>query len=124
MNKYSAPDKWVKINKYTVEASDGSKAWFDPREIVGLKQPNGCYISLGAEIDNHITQPNNNKNNPSLNNIIMHVYLEKNLYWEIDGYVTKMEVPKDSRPEILKSISNAMKELGFIVEYIEERANK
>jgi len=42
------PNKWEKIDALTTKAPDGSKAWLDIRGCVGLQQPNGYIVTLGA----------------------------------------------------------------------------
>ena len=118
MSKYFIIDQWKKLDTYTAEAPDGSKVWFDIRELVGFEQPDGYYISLGAVIFNKAGKSSFSSNTSSTDNKIMHVYIGKKLCWEKDGYDTGEEISGDNRRILLDNIKNGLNLLGFAVEYI------
>jgi hypothetical protein len=114
MKGWVAPKQWNRIDKFTVEASDGSKVWIDVRGLVGFERTNGDYVSLGAEFSHDSksdrTFPISRKN--------IHVYVNQVLSWERDGSDTGKKISKDVRQKFLESIKEAMNSLGYSIRYI------
>lgn len=118
MKKYTIPKHWRKIDGLTVKAPDDSKVWLDIRGLVGLELPSGKYVSLGAYFaDNSEEELHDGKFGPPPFDKQINISVEDTLIWWKDGHNTGEIVSKATHRQILDSIKNAMKTLGYTIEY-------
>ncbi len=117
MTEYMPPEEWTKVDPWTAEAPDGSKAWLDARGLVGLTRPDGTYLSFGARLADSGADPHDGNLGPPREGSRISVFTEDTLMWERDGRSTESFVPTEHREAYLESISNAMSVVGYTVEY-------
>jgi hypothetical protein len=109
--KYLPANQWKKKDSYTVIAHDGSKVWIDMRGLIGYERPDAYYITFGIDIHNL----DNSKQVDSIT-----LYRNQSLELEEDGSLTGYILENELIEKFYKSIINAIKELGYKVELVED----
>ena len=119
MSSYMPPTQWKRIDAWRAKAADGSLAWMDMRGLVGLQQPGGLYIRLGASSSGANGELHDGKYNPPSKRKAIRVFIAGMQRWWMRGYQTKEGISAELRKAILDSLEKAMKSLGYSVKYVQ-----
>ena len=88
------------------------------RGLVGLQQPGGLYITLGASSSDAHGELHDGKYNPPSKKKPIRIYIADMQKWWRGGYQTKEEIAVELRKVILDSLEEAMRSLGYSIKYV------
>ncbi len=121
MTDYRPPTRWKRNDAWRAKAPDGSLAWMDMRGFIGLQQPGGLYITLGASARGAHGELHDGKHGPPPKGKPIAVFVGDIRRWRRGGYQTKEEISAELRRAILDSLEGAMKSLGYSVKYVQTK---